>query len=175
MSAIQIAELCSVDKMVIYHKMNQTGIPRRTLGECQIAASKTGRRIIQRGEASATWKGGKYRDKKGYVHIKLQPNHPFYCMATSHEHYILEHRLVMAQELGRPLLRSEKVHHHNDIKDDNRPENLKLVSRASHLIYSELCARCPLRKEIRLLKWQVKQLNAQLQGRLIPDGDKDHG
>jgi hypothetical protein len=41
----------------------------------------------------------------------------------------LQHRLVMAQALGRPLFPDESVHHRNGDRLDNRLDNLELWSR----------------------------------------------
>jgi len=86
-------------------------------------------------DKSPTWKGGKYRDKRdGYIFVRdLQ--HPF----KRSDGYILEHRLVMENILGRYLTPDEDVNHLNGKKDDNRPENLRVVRHYAH--YEEM--RCP--------------------------------
>ena len=38
----------------------------------------------------------------------------------------LQHRVVMAEVIGRPLLSHETPHHKNGVRSDNRPENLEL-------------------------------------------------
>lgn len=39
---------------------------------------------------------------------------------------VLEHTVVMAGMIGRPLLPGENVHHKNGVRNDNRPKNLEL-------------------------------------------------
>ncbi len=38
----------------------------------------------------------------------------------------------MEEKIGRKLLRSEIVHHINGIKNDNRPENLIIMTQKEH-------------------------------------------
>lgn len=111
-------------------------------------------------ENSPSWKGGRIKNAGGYALVKLPQNSPYFPMVNK-ERYILEHRLIIAQKLGRCLLKSEQVHHLNGIRDDNRPENLQLISPTNHTIKGKLCYNCSLRKEIRLLQFQNKLLLEQ--------------
>ena len=48
------------------------------------------------------------------------------------DHGRREHCVVMERTLGRPLTRGEIVHHKNGNTQDNRPDNLELMSRLEH-------------------------------------------
>ena len=131
----------------------------------------------QRGELHSTWKGGKTKNAGGYVRVKLQPSDFFFPMADC-ANYVFEHRLVVAQSLGRCLHQWEIVHHKKGYaKDDNRyPETLQLVTSDKHNQYTIMETKVAklTRKliglqsqvkeqnsQIRLLQWQVKQLNKE--------------
>jgi hypothetical protein len=61
------------------------------------------------------------RSRDGYVVVK-----------TGIRKWELEHRLVMAEHLGRQLTTDEQVHHINGVKHDNRIENLQVLTNAEH-------------------------------------------
>jgi len=75
------------------------------------------------GEKHWKWNGGKKILKGGYVGI-MAKDHP----CADDQGYYEEHRLVMENHLGRILESIEIVHHINEVKDDNRIENLMLFA-----------------------------------------------
>jgi hypothetical protein len=78
------------------------------------------------GKYNPNFNGGKYIDDKGYVRV-LAPDHPF-----ENHGYVYEHRLVMEAFVGRNLVPWEAVHHINEVKLDNRIENLFLTTGPEH-------------------------------------------
>ncbi len=89
----------------------------------------------ERGANHPRWKGGRIKTGDGYLARYVDRNNPFFPMAAKIERwggYVLEHRLVMAQSLGRCLTKKEIVHHKNGNKQDNRIENLQLTIRSNH-------------------------------------------
>lgn len=84
---------------------------------------------VREGEKSSAWKGGRKINRKGHVLI-LKKEHPL----ADRNGYVLEHRYVMCEYLGRILSTDEIVHHKNGIKTDNRIENLEIMTNAEHTI-----------------------------------------
>lgn len=86
------------------------------------------------GDKHIRWKGGRIVESAGYIMI-FKPEHPF-CIHTG---YVFEHRLVIEKNIGRYLLKCERVHHVNGDKTDNRIENLMLFKgTGEHLKYHKI-------------------------------------
>ena len=82
-----------------------------------------------KGENSPTWKGGKNFTVDGYVRI-FKPDHPK-CQKNG---YILEHRLVMEEFLGRYVDSDERIHHIDYNKTNNKIENLHLCKNIKYIL-----------------------------------------
>lgn len=83
--------------------------------------------IVHRGgEKDTRWKGGRTATSAGYIYVWVDKDDPMYVMTKNGKNYALEHRLVLARSLGRPLEPHETVHHINGDRSDNRIENLQL-------------------------------------------------
>ncbi len=83
------------------------------------------------GSEHPAWRGGRGKTSLGYIFRTLTPDDVFFLMVSSHNH-VAEHRLIMAQHIGRCLFESEIVHHINHVRDDNRIENLQLMPAIKH-------------------------------------------
>ncbi len=119
-----------------------------------ISARKTG-------PNNHNWKGGKCRLAFGYVGIKVFPS-DFYFPMANHNHYVPEHRLIIAKHLNRCLLAWEVVHHKNGIKNDNRLENLALLRNQGN--HNGLLNRTVKQqtKRIEILQIRILQLETEI-------------
>lgn len=73
--------------------------------------------------------GARRYTHEGYVQVKV----PIGTPGALKHNWMMEHRYVMQESLGRPLGLHEQVHHKNGRRDDNRIENLELWRKRTQL------------------------------------------
>ncbi|MEX2462058.1 MAG: HNH endonuclease signature motif containing protein [Paenibacillaceae bacterium] len=123
MTQDEIASSLNVTQKVIYNFMKRNGI------ETRVAAKRD-----QTGENNHMWNGGKKIHSNGYIMVRI-PDHP-----RSHNGYVFEHILVAEKMIGRYLIyygkcnpKNEIVHHKNEVKNDNSPDNLQVMTHSEHI------------------------------------------
>ena len=92
---------------------------------CGAKSAQHNRQTPAQGKGSQhyQWKGGRFLNKAGYVMVWM-PDHP--DLVGTKRKYVLEHRLVMEQHLGRCLAKDERVHHKDGNRQNNDLANLEL-------------------------------------------------
>lgn len=94
---------------------------------------------------------GRYKNNHGYIFVRFNSlskdeQKLFKSMITKFAGFeaILEHRLIVARRLSRPLTKKENVHHLNGRRDDNREKNLELWQKFQPCgqRVSDLCTYC---------------------------------
>lgn len=82
-------------------------------------------------EKNPNWKGGRTIASNGYILIKA-PDNPMADVRG----YVYEHRLVASQKLGRIIEPWEEVHHKDENKKNNDPDNLEVTENkvAHHML-----------------------------------------
>lgn len=83
------------------------------------------------------WKGGLLISHQGYLLMRVY-GHPY----GNKSGYVLFHRLIMEEYLGRYLNPDEKVHHKDGDIRNNKIENLEVISQSLHLSHHRRNGDC---------------------------------
>lgn len=113
---------------------------------CNKECQDTGYKNRWNGKDNFKWKNGKII-RSGYI-IIYAPQHKYNV-----KKYVPEHRLVVEEFIGRYLDPKEVIHHINEIKSDNRIENLMIFPTNSshikfHMKIRQFGVTNPIRREI---------------------------
>ena len=82
------------------------------------------------GAGNANWRGGRITTEHGYTKIQVGKGHPL----ADPNGYAYEHLIVWVSAGLPPPSRSKILHHRNEVKSDNRVENLTVITRAAHIL-----------------------------------------
>lgn len=129
---------CSVGlihKLVhLYHIQVHRIIPPKSVEECErISKLHKGKKLSEETKAkisesrSLKRSGHRKLGNDGYIKV-YYPTHP----NATKDGYVMEHHLVMEKQIGRCIRKDEVVHHKNHIRNDNRIENLELMTFKEH-------------------------------------------
>lgn len=137
MSIPDIASMTSMGRSTVRYHLLKQGVKLRSTAESlalvkhKLSAASKGRTKIVSPEARRKISDARkkycalnargYDIHNGYKRVTMGAN----CGRP-------QHVVLMEQYLGRRLKKSEVVHHINGCKDDNRLENLKVMTRAEH-------------------------------------------
>lgn len=118
---------CAICGEIHLQKKSDVGKYERSYcsDKCRAKAIK----IHYSGENHMSYVNGRYVTYQGYVKVKVPEHH-----RANKNGYVYEHILVAEKMVGRKIGIDEDVHHVNENRSDNRPENLEVLSRSKHVL-----------------------------------------
>jgi len=140
-SCSELARWLNIPQPTLRYRLVKAGIDLKT-------GFRSPKKVRHYGTDHYNWKGGTYIHSSNYI-LEYTPDHPD---AKSHKGYVMQHRLVMERSLGRYLLPNELVHHINGDKQDNRLENLELMTQSTHAKHHKAAGMTPRDKKGRFTK-----------------------
>lgn len=99
------------------------------------------------GAANPAWKGGVtyFKTHGNYTGVKYIRCPAEYLSMARKDGYVMEHRILVAQAIGRPLLRTEVVHHIDHNPANNQLSNLQLfASNRDHKLFEHHGSPLPI-------------------------------
>lgn len=135
-----ISQKC-IEALIAKNKGNKYNLGKKHTHE-------TKKRIKEAGTAENNpgWKGGlPYFDHQGYLLIYVRG-----------KGRIKEQIHIMEEFIGRRIIKGEVVHHINEIKSDNRIENLQLMTKAEHMSHHKLGKKQSKEEKEKKRKWNIE-------------------